>query len=210
MNIQDVQVLFADLQPSLVAGSRTTKPEGLRLLRPCWPRLPESLNCRSPSVSCRRAISEGGRYRSSTNSSLMPTPFGATRRARFLISPRHPRSLRTDARSSSSPDSPPGWQCCIRHSTRSRPATPCSFHWMSWADVIRPCMGLCLSSVDFSTSYSFFLSRCGPRCASTGRRRSTTKIRRRRPIEAQRKTVQGEPARNGDDRRHNLVFGGAL
>jgi len=48
------------------------------------------------------------------------------------------------------------------------------------------------------------------RCPSTGRRRSITKIRRRRPVEGQRKTVQGEPARSGDDRRHNLVFGGAL
>jgi hypothetical protein len=48
------------------------------------------------------------------------------------------------------------------------------------------------------------------RCPSTGRRRSITKIRRRRPVEGQRKTVLGEPARSGDDRRHNLVFGGAL
>jgi hypothetical protein len=56
----------------------------------------------------------------------------------------------------------------------------------------------------------FLLQLLRRRCPSTGRRRSITKIRRRRPVEGQRKTVQGEPARSGDDRRHNLVFGGAL
>jgi hypothetical protein len=41
---EDVQILFADLQPAIVARSKTTSPEALAASFGCSPRLPQILH----------------------------------------------------------------------------------------------------------------------------------------------------------------------
>ena len=82
MNPSDIQILFADLQPEIVARSKTTPPKTIAAAAGVLAEVAGSWGCRSCLASCRRAAKSRPFFRSWPNTRRRQIPSRVCRPAR--------------------------------------------------------------------------------------------------------------------------------